>query len=65
MKVATAQYKLDMAEQKMRSASENLASAHASYDTAQQQQQRLQRLLNDGLVRVADSVFLAVLDLYH
>lgn len=50
MKVATAQYKLDMAEQKMRSASENLASAHASYDTAQQQQQRLQRLLNDGLV---------------
>ncbi|SHE21665.1 HlyD family secretion protein [methanotrophic endosymbiont of Bathymodiolus puteoserpentis (Logatchev)] len=50
MKVATAQYKLDMAEQKMRSASENLVSAHASYDTAKQQQQRLQRLLNDGLV---------------
>ncbi len=54
MKVATAQYKLDMAEQKMRSAAENLASARASYDTAQLQKQRLQRLLDDGLVSQRD-----------
>jgi len=54
MKVTTAQYKLDMAGQKMRSAGESLASARARYDTAQQQQQRLQRLLNEGLVSQRD-----------
>ncbi|MCF7970239.1 MAG: HlyD family secretion protein [Methylococcaceae bacterium] len=54
MKVATAQYKRDMAGQKMRSAAESLAAAKASYATADQQQQRLQRLLNDGLVSQRD-----------
>lgn len=54
MKVTAAQYKLDMARQKMRSATEMLASARASYDTALQQQKRLQRLLNDGLVSQRD-----------
>jgi len=54
MKVTTAQYKQDMARQKMRSASESLASSQASNTTAEQQQQRLQRLLNDGLVSQRD-----------
>jgi len=54
MKVATAQYKLDMARQKMLSASESLVSSQASHETAQQQQQRLQRLLGDGLVSQRD-----------
>jgi multidrug efflux pump subunit AcrA (membrane-fusion protein) len=55
MKVAAAQYKLDMARQKMLSAHELLASAQASHETAKLQQQRLRRLLKDGLVSMRDS----------
>lgn len=54
MKVTAAQYKLDMARQKMLSARETLASAQASHDTAMQQQKRMRRLLNDGLVSQRD-----------
>lgn len=50
MKVTAAEYKLDMAAQKVLSASESLAAKQVSYATAQQQQSRLQRLLKDGLV---------------
>lgn len=54
MKVITAQYKLDMARQKALSANESLASAQATQETAAQQQNRLTRLLNDGLVSQRD-----------
>lgn len=55
MKVVTAQYKQDMAKQKMLSVYETLASVQASYETALQQQKRLKRLLSDGLVSQRDS----------
>lgn len=54
MKVAAAQYKLDMAGQKALSANETLASAQATLDTALQQRKRLQGLLSDGLVSKRD-----------
>ncbi|MCD2450119.1 HlyD family secretion protein [Methylicorpusculum oleiharenae] len=54
MKVITAQYKMDMARQKALSANESLASAQATQETAAQQQNRLTRLLNDGLVSQRD-----------
>lgn len=54
MKVTAAQYKLDMARQKVAAASEALVSAQASYETAQLQQKRFSRLLGDGLVSRRD-----------
>lgn len=54
MKVTAAQYKLDMARQKVAAASEASVSAQASYDTALSQQKRFTRLLGDGLVSQRD-----------
>jgi multidrug efflux pump subunit AcrA (membrane-fusion protein) len=54
LQIATAQYRLDVAKQRARSASEALASAQASLDTANRQTQRLSRLLGDGLVSRRD-----------
>lgn len=54
MKVSAAEYKLDMTGQKVRAARESLAAKQASYETAQQQRRRLQRLLADGLVSERD-----------
>ncbi|WP_305909061.1 HlyD family efflux transporter periplasmic adaptor subunit [Methylomarinum sp. Ch1-1] len=50
IKVATAQYKLDVARQKVRSAVETLAATRATLDAARLQRERLQNLLSDGLV---------------
>lgn len=50
VKVATAQYKLEMARQKARGAGEALAAARATLETARLQRERLQNLLSDGLV---------------
>ena len=54
LQVATAQYRLDVARQRARSASEAIASARATLDTASVQTERLQRLLGDGLVSKRD-----------
>ena len=54
LQVATAQYRLDVARQRALSASEAIASARATMDTAAVQTRRLQRLLNDGLVSKRD-----------
>ena len=54
LQVATAQYRLDAARQRTRSAGESLASAQATLDTASKQTERLGRLLNDGLVSRRD-----------
>jgi multidrug efflux pump subunit AcrA (membrane-fusion protein) len=54
LQIATAQYRLDVAKQRARSASEALASAQASLDTASRQTERLSRLLGDGLVSRRD-----------
>lgn len=54
MKVAAAQYKLDIAKQKTRSARESLAASKAKQDTAIIQQKRLSALLQDGLVSQRD-----------
>lgn len=50
LQVATAQYRLEVAEQRARSAREAIASANATLDTASLQTQRLKRLQADGLV---------------
>lgn len=50
LQVATAQYRLDVARQRARSASETIASARATLDAATIQTERLQRLIGDGLV---------------
>lgn len=50
LQVASAQYRLDMARQRVRSAGEALASAQATLDAATLQRDRLHRLLRDGLV---------------
>jgi len=54
LQVATAQYRLDVARQRARSASEALASAQATLDAASLQSARLSRLLGDGLVSRRD-----------
>lgn len=54
LQVATAQYRLDVARQRARSANEAIASARATLDTASVQTERLQRLLGDGLVSKRD-----------
>ncbi|WP_026601083.1 HlyD family secretion protein [Methylomonas sp. 11b] len=54
LQVATAQYRLDVARQRARSASEAIASARATLETASVQTQRLQRLIGDGLVSQRD-----------
>lgn len=50
LQVATAQYRLEVAQQRARSASEAIASANATLEAAAIQTQRLQRLHGDGLV---------------
>ena len=54
-KIAAAQFKRDVANQKTRAASEAMISAQATLDTAQFQVNRLQRLLEDGLVSKRDT----------
>jgi len=54
-KIAAAQFKRDVAEQKIRAASEAVSSAQATLDTAQFQVNRLQHLLADGLVSKRDA----------
>ncbi len=54
MQVATAQYRLDVARQRVLSAGEAIASARATLDAATIQTGRLQRLLGDGLVSKRD-----------
>jgi biotin carboxyl carrier protein len=54
LQAATAQYRLDVARQRALSASEVIASARATLDTAAVQTERLQRLLSDGLVSKRD-----------
>lgn len=54
IQLATAQYKVDMSRQKLRSVSEQLAAAGATLATAKLQQQRLERLLTEGLVSKRD-----------
>ena len=54
LQVATAQYRLDVARQRALSASEAIASARATLDTAAVQTGRLQRLLGNGLVSKRD-----------
>ena len=54
LQVASAQYRLDVARQRAVSASEAIASARATLDTAAVQTGRLQRLLGNGLVSKRD-----------
>lgn len=54
LQVATAQYRWEVASQRVRSASESIASARATMDAAAAQSQRLQRLLGSGLVSQRD-----------
>ncbi|MFM8333708.1 MAG: HlyD family secretion protein [Candidatus Methylumidiphilus sp.] len=54
LQVAGAQYRLEVARQRARSAGEALASAQATLDAATQQTGRLGRLLTDGLVSRRD-----------
>ena len=53
-KIAAAQFKLDVAKQKIISSTESISSAQATLDAAQFQSSRLQRLFNDGLVSKRD-----------
>ncbi len=54
-KIAAAQFRRDVAEQKIRAAFESINSAQATADAAQFQVKRLQRLLEDGLVSKRDT----------
>jgi membrane fusion protein, adhesin transport system len=54
LQVATAQYRLEVAQQRAISGNEAIASASATLDAASTQTQRLQRLLGDGLVSKRD-----------
>ncbi|MEI7869142.1 MAG: HlyD family efflux transporter periplasmic adaptor subunit [Candidatus Methylumidiphilus sp.] len=54
LQAAAAQYRLEVARQRARSANEALASARATVDAANTQTERLSRLLNDGLVSRRD-----------
>ena len=53
-RVTAAQYKLDVARQKVVAASQAVASAQATLDAAELQIQRMQRLLDEGLVSRRD-----------
>ncbi len=53
-RVTAAQYKLDVARQKVVAATEAVASAQATLDAAELQIQRMQRLLGEGLVSRRD-----------
>ena len=53
-KISAAQYKQDVANQKIRSSQEAVNAAQATLDAATLQLQRLQRLLADGLVSKRD-----------
>ena len=53
-KIAAAQFKLDVAKQKIIASTEAISSAQATLDAAQFQSSRLQRLFNDGLVSKRD-----------
>lgn len=53
-KISAAQFKLDMANQKILSASEAMNAAQATLEAANFQATRLQRLLQDGLVSKRD-----------
>ncbi len=49
-KISAAEFKLDVAKQKIRANSEGVSANEATLDTAKFQEKRLQRLLKDGLV---------------
>ena len=53
-KIAAAQFKLDVAKQKIIASTEAISSAQATLEAAQFQSSRLQRLFNDGLVSKRD-----------
>lgn len=53
-KISAAQFKLDMAKQKVAAANETYASAMAALDAATLQNERLARLLNEGLISKRD-----------
>lgn len=53
-KIAASQFKLDVANQKLLSASEAISASEATVDAATQQINRLQRLFKDGLVSKRD-----------
>lgn len=53
-KIAAAQFKLDMAKQKILSNSETLSATQATVDAAEYQINRLKRLYDDGLVSKRD-----------
>lgn len=53
-KIAAAQFKLDVAKQKILSSSESYSATQATLDTAEFQTNRLQRLFKDGLVSKRD-----------
>lgn len=53
-KISAAQYKWDVANQKVLSATEAISAAKATADAAEFQNQRMQRLLVDGLVSKRD-----------
>jgi membrane fusion protein, adhesin transport system len=53
-KISAAQFKLDVAKQKIVSASESFSATQATLDTAEFQTNRLQRLYVDGLVSKRD-----------
>lgn len=53
-KIAASQFKLDVANQKILSASEAIRASEATVDAATQQINRLQRLFKDGLVSKRD-----------
>lgn len=53
-KVSAAEYKYNMAQQKVRTSNESLQSILATYDTAELQLQRLKRLFDEGLVSKRD-----------
>lgn len=54
-KIASAQFKRDVAQQKIRATSEAIISAQATLDASDFQVKRLQRLLKDGLVSKRDT----------
>jgi len=53
-KIAAAKFKLDVANQKILASSESVSASEATFDTADFQAKRLQRLLKDGLVSKRD-----------
>lgn len=53
-RVSSAQFKVDMAKQKVRAATESIASSEATLEASKFQITRMERLLNDGLVSIRD-----------